>query len=897
MPEPTPRRPPPVPPPPEADVVLRDGSTVHVRGATPADFEGLRSFLSSLSEQSRLLRFFGPIGDFTKVTETFLQVDFPTRVSLLALRGHRIIGHGFYAEDGPHHAEVALAIADGLQGQGLGTLLLGHLAAYAAAADIDTFTADVLPENYRMLGVFRASGYPIRGRSSYGVVSIEFPTSRGADLDRFEKRDQQAAVAALRRFLAPGAIAVVGASRERGKVGGEIFHNLLTSGFPGPVFPISPHPVVQSVAAYPDIRQTPGPVDLAIVAVPPEGVIEVVRQCAEKGVPAIVVVTAGFADAGPEGAARQEALVDVCRETGIRMVGPNSIGIGSTTGDPTFNATAAPWAPLEGRVGFLSQSGSLALAVVEHTRLIGLGLSHLVSVGNKADISANDLLEFWEDDPHTDVIVLYLESFGNARRFSRLARRLARRKPVLVVKSARTAAGARASSTSGSLLSEADGTLEALFRQSGVIRAESLGDLLDIANLLSRQPAPHGPRVGILTNAGGLGVLCADACVTGGLEVPDLSEGLRVRLRAELKVVSRFQNPIDVSHQAGPEVYQRALRILAESGEFDSLIVLFIPPLLTGVEQVVSTIEQTVPALRPDLPVLGVFTSRWGTQMRSQVVPRFEFPEDAARALARVYQWQQWRERPDEPPWRPPDPHSDRARALVATALGRGEDRLSPAEVLALLDCYQIDQLSVETAHDAAEVAEVAQRRASTVEPLVLRGVGPQITDRRRQNGVVVNLHNADEARQAAESMAARLPVASFTLQPMLHGAIQLVLGVAQDPVFGPVLACAGSVPQADHPDLLETRLLPLGELEADEMVGRLLDTPVLRPLRGDQAVASGLRDLVLRLSALSEDLAEVQELDCDPVLLVPGRVTVADAGVRVAMPAPRPPAEARLRG
>ncbi len=894
--ESTPRPSPPAPPPPEADVVLRDGSTVHVRGATRADFEGLRSFLSSLSEQSRLLRFFGPIGDFTKVAETFLDVRFPTRVSLLALRGQRIVGHGFYAEDRPHHAEVALAIADGLQGLGLGTLLLGHLATYAAAADIETFTAAVLPENYRMLGVFRASGYRIQGRSSYGVVSIQFPTSRDADLDRFEKRDQQAAVAALRRFLTPRSIAVVGASRQRGKVGGEIFHNLMASGFPGPVYPISPHPVVQSVAAYPDIRQTPAAVDLAVIATPPDDVIGVVRQCAEKGVPAIVVVTAGFADAGPEGAARQEALVDACRETGIRMVGPNSIGICSTTGEPSFNATAAPWAPLPGRVGFLSQSGSLALAVVEHTRLIGLGLSHLVSVGNKADISGNDLLEFWEDDPHTDVIVLYLESFGNARRFSRLARRLARQKPVLVVKSARTAAGARASSTSGALLSEDDGTLEALFRQSGVIRAESLGDLLDIANLLSRQPAPRGPRVGILTNAGGLGVLCADACVTGGLEVPDVSDGLRMRLRESPEMAARLQNPIAVSHDAGPEVYRRALRVLAESGEFDSLIVLFIPPLLTGVDEVVSTIERTVAELSSGVPVLGVFTSRWGAHLEGQVVPRFEFPEDAARALARVYQWQRWRERPDEPPWRPPDARADEARAIVATALGRGRGRLAPGEVPALLDCYRIDQVPVEAAHDAGEVAALAGRRASRTEPLVLRGLGPKMTDRRRQGGVIVNLHSADEAREAANSMAARLPVESFTLQPMLRGAVQLVLGVAQDPVFGPVLAVGGAVPQADRPDLLETRLLPLGEQEADEMVGRLLRTPVLRPLRDDRAVAGGLRDLVLRLSALSDDLAEVQELDCDPVLLVPGRVTVADADVRVAVPVPRPPAEARIR-
>lgn len=817
-----------VAPPPEADVVLRDGSTVHVRNASRADFEGLQTFLASLSDHSRLLRFFGPIGDVTKVAHSFLQTDLPTRVSLLALRGHRIVGHGFYAQNSPGSAEVALAIADGLQGLGLGTLLLGHLAAYAAAAGIETFTAEVLPENYQMLGVFRASGYRVRGSSSYGVVTIEFPTSRDADLDRFEKRDQQAAIAALRRFLMPRSIAVIGASRERGKVGGEIFHNLLSSGFQGPVYPVSPHPVVQSVAAHSDVREIPGPVDLAVIAVAAPEVVETVRQCAEKGVPAVVVVSAGFADAGPEGAALQRTLLDVCREAGIRMVGPNSIGVCSTTGEPSFNATPGPWAPLPGPVGFLSQSGSLALAVVEHARLIGLGLSHLVSVGNKADISGNDLLEFWEDDPHTEVVVLYLESFGNPRRFSRLARRLARRKPVLVVKSARTPAGARAASTGGALLNESDSTLEALFQQSGVIRTGSLGDLLDTANLLARQPPPAGPRVGILTNAGGLGVLCADACVAGGLEVPDLSDALRGRLRDALTATPRLQNPLDVTHAAGPEDYEQALRMLAGSGEFDSLIVLFIPPLLAGVDEVVAGIERTVRALPAGRPVLGVFTSRWGAQLQGQVVPRFEFPEDAARALARVYRWQRWRERPEEPAWRPAVSRADEARAIVAGALGRGEGYLSRSGIEALFDCYGIGRLS-------GEGAKVAT-------------------------------------------------------------AVRLVLSVVQDPVFGPVLACAGSVPQVDRADLLETRLLPLGELEAREVVERLLDTPVLRPLHGAEEAAAGLLHLVLRLSALSEDLAEVQAVDCDPVLLIGGRVVVAAARVQVAVPVPRPPAEARLR-
>ncbi|MGH7911393.1 MAG: GNAT family N-acetyltransferase, partial [Candidatus Dormibacteraceae bacterium] len=720
----------PAAPPPPADVVLRDGSTVHVRPAAEADFEALAGFLSSLSEQSRLFRFFGAVDDLTWAARTFLDIDLPTRVSLLAVRDQRIVGHGFYAQDLPHHAEVALAIADDLQGLGLGTLLLGHLAAYAAAAGIDTFTADVLPENHRMLGVFRASGFRIRGRSASGVLSIEFPTSRNADLDRFERRDQLAAIAALRRFLEPRSIAVVGASRQRGKVGGEVFHNLLTSGFPGPVYPVSPHPVVHSVAAYPNVGDIPGAVDLVIVATPAREVIDVVRHCAEKGVQAVVVLSAGFAEAGAEGVQRQRALVEVCRDTGVRMVGPNSIGICSTASGKSFNATPTPRAPLPGRVGFLSQSGSLALAVIEHTRVIGLGLSQVVSVGNKADISGNDLLEYWEDDPDTDAVILYLESFGNPRRFSRLARRVARQKPILVVKSARTAAGARASSTSGALLDESDGTVEALFRQSGVIRAESLGDLLDIANLLDRQPPPSGPRVGILTNAGGLGILCADSCVGAGLDVPDLSAGARERMRRVLPAAARLQNPVDVSHEADPQVYEQAVRLLAGTGEFDALIVLFIPPLLAGVGEVIEAIERAAREGARGLPVLGVFAHRWRTPGPGHQVPRFEFPEDAARALARVYQWQQWRESPEEAPWRPAESRTDEARAILAGALGGGPHLLAPEATEALLGCYGISLLAVEAAADPDAVAEIAARRASVSAPLVLRAVGGGISDR-----------------------------------------------------------------------------------------------------------------------------------------------------------------------
>ncbi|MFZ0214592.1 MAG: GNAT family N-acetyltransferase [Candidatus Dormiibacterota bacterium] len=887
-------------PPPEADVVLRDGTTVHVRGARPSDQAPLERFLSQLSEESRVLRFFSPVNDLGWAVRTFLDVDFVERSSLFAFRNDRIVGNGFYAQERPGRAEVALTIADEMQGQGLGTILLGHLAAYAAAAGIDEFTAEVLPQNHRMLGVFRESGFPIHSRSSYGVVTIEFPTSLEDGDDRFERRDQVASIAAIRRFLEPTAIAVIGASRRRGTLGGEVFHNLLTSGFGGPVLPISPHPVVQSVAAYADVREVTTRVDLAVILAPASDVVEIARQCAEKQVRALVVLSAGFAEIGEEGVARQDALLNVCRETGMRLVGPNCMGICSTTGDPSFNATAADQPPLPGRVGFMSQTGALALAVVDHTRRMGLGLSHVVSVGNKADISANDLLEFWENDPHTDVVVLYLESFGNPRRFSRLARRVARQKPVLVVKSARTPAGARASSTTGALLNESDVTLEALFRQSGVMRADSLGHLLDIANLLARQPPPTGRRVAILTNAGGLGILCADSCVAGGLEVPELSAAARERIAGALPTWARLHNPIDVTHEADAPTYERALGLLAGTGEFDAVIVLYIPPVASAAAGVEAAIERAARALAGRLPVLGVLMSR-GADDPGHAVPRFEFPEDAASALAMVADWQAWREQPEESPWRFAQARDTEAQAILASALGRREYRLRQRTLAALFDCYGIQLLPYHLAGTPAEAAALAAPAVSETTPVVLRGLGPQILDRGLQGGIAFDLHSADDVLAVATEMQQRLaadgtPLDGYTVQEMVHGAAQLVLGVTQDPVFGPVLACGGGRSAADLTDLVITRLVPLAELEAQAVVEQLLSHPSLRWLADDRTVAARLRELVLRVSALAEDLPEVQELDLTPVLLTPGVVGVADARVRVGVPLPRPPAEARLR-
>lgn len=665
----------------DVDVVLRDGSTVRVRAAVPDDRVALQRFLEGLSEESRIFRFFTAVKDLSWAAKRFVEVDHHDQHSLVTLRGEaeEIVGHGSYALEQPGQAEVALAVADSIQGMGLGTILLGHLAAAASAAGITTFTAEVLPENHRMLTVFRQSGFPVSVRSSSGVMRVTFPTQLTDEArERFERREQISAVAALKRFFEPRSIAVVGASRRRGSIGGETFHNLLDSGFPGPVYPVSPHPVVQSVSAYPDVRQIEGPVDLAVIVIPADEVIEAARACAEKGVAALVVISSGFAEAGPAGRGRQAALLEICRRAGMRLIGPNCMGILSTAPGFSLNATFAPAAPPRGRIGFMSQSGALGLAVIDHARRVGLGLSTFVSVGNKADISGNDLLEYWESDPETDLVLLYLESFGNPRRFSRVARRVGRAKPILAVKSGRSVAGARATSShTGALLAASDATVDALFTQSGVIRADTLGELFDVATLLANRPPPAGRRVGIVTNAGGLGIMCADACGAQDLAVPELSAATRAALAGFLPPASSTANPIDMIASASPDDYERTIRIVAGSAEVDALIVIFIPPLATPPSEIAKAVGSSAASLGERMPVLGVFMGGDASHpgANGSRAPVYTFPEDAARALARAAKWSEWRSRPEEPPWRAADAHQDEARALIA-AWGAGRSGL-----------------------------------------------------------------------------------------------------------------------------------------------------------------------------------------------------------------------------
>ncbi len=894
----------------EGDVVLRDGSTVHVRPVRSEDAAGVRALFEGLSDESRWLRFFSGAFDTGSVVRWATEVDYDRRFGLVAVAGpdQRLVAHAGWERlsDRPDKAEIGLAIADAFQGRGLGTIMLGQLAEAAHAAGVAVLAAEVLPQNHQMLQVLRDSGVPLTVRSLPGVVRAELPTSLSpAALERFERREQLAAVAALRTVLAPRSVAVVGASRRRGTVGGELFHNLLAGGFNGPVYPVNPGAeVVQSVLAYRSVLDVPGPVDLAVVAVPAAAVVGVARECAAKGVRALVVVSAGFAETGPQGTERQRELLGVCREAGMRLIGPNCLGVINTDPAVRLDATFGPAVPVSGRVGFLSQSGALGLAIVDYANQLGLGLSSFVSVGNKADISGNDLLGYWGEDPSTDLVLLYLESFGNPRKFARIARRLGRTKPIIAVKSGRSVAGARATgSHTGALLAASDVTVEALFGQAGVIRTDTLSELFDVARLLASQPPPRGRRVGIVTNAGGPGIMCADACEAGGLEVAQLSERLRAGLAEFLPPEASTANPVDLLAAAPAAHHRRAVELVASSGEVDAVIAIFIPPLATDLAEVAGAIREAAEAAPAQVPVLAVVMSAAGGPLElrgtRRAVPSYAFPEDAARALARTAGYGEWRGAPEGKVPELADARRDEAAAVLATALAAGTlpRWLGPDEVARLLGCYGLPMAPWRLAGTPEAAGAAAAELGGAV---AVKAVAPGLVHKTEAGAVRLGLSGADAVVRAAREMAGEVAVtghqaSAFLVQRMAEPGVELLVGVVHDPSFGPVVACGAGGTAVELLNDVAVRITPLTDLDVRQMVRSLATFPLLDGYRGaPKADVAALEDVVLRVGALVDEHPEVAELDCNPVIVGPAGAVIVDARVRIEHPAAPPPLGAR---
>ena len=892
----------------EADVVLRDGSTVRIRPVRPSDEPAVRSFLEGLSRQSRALRFWSGAANLERAAAWEVDVDYRDRYGLVATTGsdERVVGEAMYRRIGGDRAEAAFAVADAHQRRGLGTLLLAQLAEAAEQNGIAVLEADVLAANHRMIEVFRRSGFPIRLRAEPGEVKVEVVTSLSPEgIERFEHLEQLASVASLQSFFSPRTVAVVGASRSRGTIGGEVFHNLLATSFNGPVYPINPNADhVQSVTAYGSVKEVPGPVDLAVIAVPASGVAGVARECGVKGVKALVVISAGFSETGEAGVELQRELMEICRAAGMRMIGPNCMGILNADPRISLNATFAPMFPPHGRVGFLSQSGALGLAVIDHARDLGLGISSFASVGNKADISGNDLIQYWESDEGTDLILLYLESFGNPRKFSRTARRVGRSKPIIAVKSGRSSAGARASSShTGALIAASDVTVDALFRQSGVVRTETLEEMFDVASLLANQPHPTGKRVAIVTNAGGPGILCADACDAGGLEVVELGEGTRAELSEFLPAEASLTNPVDMIASATGADYRRAIEVVACDPSVDAVIVIFIPPLVTLAADVARAICDAAGDMTRSLPLLTVFMSARGVPKELQggdvKIPSYAFPEDAARALARSVGYGIWRATPEGRFPGYPDIRRDEAEALIATALGAGSRWLAPDDVAQLLSCYGLSMPVWRRAGTAEDAGTAAAELGGQV---VLKAVAPELVHKTEAGAVRLDLSGSSDVRRAAADMAASVrraghEVESWLIQRMVPDGVEMLVGVVHDPLFGPVVACGAGGVAVELLNDVEVRLAPLSDLDAATMVRSLATWPLLDGYRGaPKADVAGLEDVLLRIGAMAENHPAVVELDCNPVMVSPEGAIIVDARVRVEPVGPPLPISARRR-
>jgi acetyl coenzyme A synthetase (ADP forming)-like protein len=858
-----------------ADVILRDGSTLRLRRPGPEDTAALLEFFEALSDRSRYLRFHG-----VRAVEDALVRPYadPERGSLVGTIGERIVAVAEYARlRDPRSAEVAFAVADDLQGRGAGTRLLEQLAVRAERDGIDEFVAEVMHDNAAMLHVFRDAGFEVKRAVAEGEIEVRFPIAPTERFhDRVAARDHVAVVASLRPFFAPRSVAVVGASRRRGSIGGELFRNILAADFAGSTYPVNrgAEPVA-GVRGYAFIDELPEVVDLVVICLPGERVLDAAHDALKSGVTALCVISAGFAEIGDEGAERQRQLLALVRRYGARLVGPNCLGVAIPP--LGLNATFAPRALPPGNIGFSSQSGALGLALLEKAAERGLGFSSFISIGNKADVSSNDLLEWWEDDDATDVVLLYLESFGNPAKFARVARRVARRKPILALKAGRSGAGARAASSHTAALAGSDAAVDALFEEAGVLRASTLEELVDAATLLSSQPLPSGRRVAVLTNAGGLGILCADACDAAGLELPALSPETRAALAQVLPTEASAANPVDLLGSATGRTYAAALPHVLEDAAVDAVIVLFVPPVVAGADEVATAIREA--AKGSGKPVLAVIVSAEGIPAmlsdRDSGVATFSYPESAARALGLAARRADWLRLPLGTVANFDDIDVECARRVVSDA---GERWLDPAETRELLEAYGIP-LVPERVVAGPEDAIAAAREFGGAVVVKTAAAGAHKSD---SGGVALDLTTADEVRAAATRIGGPLIV-----QPMVSGGTELLAGVVQDPVFGPLVAFGPGGTRAELIGGAGFRLAPLTDLEAESLVLSGKAGQLVRGFRGaPPADARALVDLVQRLAALATDFPELAELDLNPVLAQTNGCIAVDARARIR---PRP--------
>lgn len=897
--------PPPVQETPETGrLILRDGSTAELRPAKSEDYEKLIDFFAGLSLDARRHRFLSVSLPDSGVVQRLVEADDPcTGLTLIATRLHEgrsgVIATGSYFASKDQTAEVAIAVADEFLGKGLGTLLLDRLARIAVQNGFTRLWCLATSDDAPMLDVLRSSGFAVAERpDKSGIEIVLNVAATAASVVGQETRDAEATVASLRPFFTPNSVAVVGVSRNVNSVGRHLLAGLRSAGFAGSIYPVNPNvSEIDGLKCYASLREIPGKVDMAIIVVPAAAVLPVVEDCGARGVRALVVISAGFAEIGPAGAALQDSLVAKVRGSGMRMIGPNCLGVLNADPAVRLNATFVPTFPPSGKIAMSAQSGAVGLAALHAARRSGLGFSSFVSVGNKADVSGNDLLQYWERDSATDVILLYLESFGNPRRFARIARRVSRTKPIVVLHSGLTRAGGRAAGSHTAALASKANAVEALFGQTGVIRAESLEEMFDLALLLGSQPLPLGRRVGIVTNAGGPAILCADECEAGGLSVPELSRELREKLTTVLPNGANIGNPTDLIAGAAPETYRRAVEAMLTSGEVDALITIFTPVGLCETSDVMKSIGDGLAAARragSNVPLLaclvGPETDRSQRELAGEKVPCFPFPELPARALGKVAKYAEWRNRPSEVFPEFDDLKLDVVRDVCRKALEtRGSGWLSVEEVQCVLKACGLPVVPTVVARTEEEAVSAA---ASFGYPVTVKLASRLIVHKTEVGGVKLGLRDADDVRRACHEIRSGIlmnhkPEAmdGLIVQPMLSGGTEVMAGVTSDSAFGPLVAFGiGGVLVEVLADV-SFRAAPLTDRDAAELVRGIRGFRLLEGYRNHApADLDALENLLLRVSRLAEEIPEIGEIDLNPVIaLRPGEgCRIADARIHV---------------
>jgi acyl-CoA synthetase (NDP forming)/GNAT superfamily N-acetyltransferase len=896
--------------------LLTDGTTIEIRPARPEDHDAVLQMHAAMSPDNIYLRFFNLSPHAAEQeAERVCREPGDDHAALLAWLGDQLIGVASYEPTGkPGAAEIAAAVTDHMHGRGVATLLLEHLVSIARQRKVAVFTAKTLATNYAMLRVLADAGLPVQRETADGLIDLTIPLpyddgrrELNSYLDTVAHRETLADVASLRHIFAPASVAVVGASRRPGTVGHVILRNIVTGGFTGHVYAVNPHArQIEGVQCVPSVAGLPEPADLAIVAVPAAAVAEVADDCGRRGVQALVVITSGFGiEAGAD-------LLAICRRRGMRLVGPNCFGV--AVPHLGLDATFAAAHPAPGTAGLVVQSGGVGIALLDHLTRLGIGISSFASVGDKYDVSSNDMLMWWEQDKLTRLAILYVESFGSPRKFARTARHVGVAMPVLTVHAGRSIAGQRAAASHTAAAATPLITREALFGQAGIIATTSLGELLEAAALLATQPLPAGDRVVVVSNAGGGGVLAADACADAGLRVADLSDKTRERLRRMLPPGASVTNPVDTTAAVPPATFRSCLEVAADDDGADMVLAISVPTAIADLAPAITaanvpktlaaallTQPEAVRLLPCDDGAEPQDDPLWGQHARQvarPAVPCYSYLESATRALGHAARYHAWSTRD-----RGIIPHlkgvrDADARQLVTCFLTRHRTGgwLPPAQTTRLLSCYGIP---LAAAQQVTSQRAALQAAAGFGGPVALKASVPGLVHKSDAGGVQLDLRSEQDVRRAYQALTSTFgpDLQHVLVQPMISGGVEVLIGVAAEPVFGPLVVFGlGGVATdvlGDH----TARLTPLTCLDASEMIHELRAAPLLLGHRGTPAADLGaLEDILLRVSRLADDLPEVAELDLNPVIARPDGATAVDARVRLAPAEPQDPFLRRLR-